>query len=87
MEKLKSRKLIAFVLAFAIFMANGLMGSPLPDETIDQLLTALIGYLAAQGLVDATGAIGGKDASAVALSLVESLKSGKKTEEADQVVD
>lgn len=81
MEKLASRKLIAFVVAFVLFLVNGLLGSPLPEETADQLLTALIGYLAAQGLVDATGAIGGKDASAIALSLVESMKNKPSEDE------
>ena len=86
MEKLASRKLIAFVVAFVVFLVNGLMGSPLPEETVDQLLTALIGYLAAQGLVDATGAVGGKDASGVALSLIESLKK-KEPEDEGSAVD
>ena len=63
---------------------NGLLGSPLPEETVDQLLTALIGYLAAQGLVDATGAIGGKDVSAIALSVIDSITAKPEEKEAEK---
>ena len=82
MEKLASRKLAAFVVAFVVFMVNGLLGAPLPEETVDQLLTALLGYLASQGLVDVAGAVSGKDGANIALGIVESLKGGTDDESA-----
>ena len=88
MQKLASRKLIAFVVAFVIFMANGLIGSPLPEETIDQLLTALLGYLASQGLVDVAGAVSGKEGASVALGVIEALKGGTApTDDAESEAD
>ena len=82
MHKLASRKLIAFAVAFAVFLVNGLLGSPLPEETVEQLLTALLGYLASQGLVDVAGAVSGKDGAAIALGLIESLKGSTDDEAA-----
>lgn len=80
MSKFASRKLLAFGIAFAVFLINGLLGTPLPEETAEQLLMALIGYLAAQGVVDATGAISGKEAWTYAAGIIESLQAPSEEE-------
>jgi len=50
--KIKSRKLIIFVVALAIFLGNGLLDNPIPESTLEQLLALVISWLVAQGIAD-----------------------------------
>ena len=50
--KIKSRKLIIFVVALAIFLGNALLDNPIPDATLEQLLALVISWLVAQGIAD-----------------------------------
>lgn len=50
---IKSRKLAVFSISLAVFMGNYLMGSPLPEEQVHQVLILVVGWLVAQGVADA----------------------------------
>lgn len=53
MIKIKSRKLAVFTIALVTFMGNYLMGSPIPEEQIHQVMVLVVGWLVAQGVADA----------------------------------
>lgn len=50
---IKSRKLTVFGVSLVAFMANYLMGSPLPEDQVYQVLALIVGWLVAQGVADA----------------------------------
>ena len=50
--KIKSRKLVVFFVALAVFLGNGLLGNPVPDQTLEQILALVISWLVAQGIAD-----------------------------------
>ena len=50
---IKSRKLTVFAISLIFFMGNYLLGSPLPEEQIQQVLVLIVGWLVAQGVADA----------------------------------
>ena len=50
--EIKSRKLIVFFVALAIFLGNVILGSPIPEETLEQLLALVVSWLVAQGIAD-----------------------------------
>tara|TARA_Y100000004_G_C8665905_1_gene307198 strand:+ start:121 stop:411 length:291 start_codon:yes stop_codon:yes gene_type:complete len=50
--KIKSRKLIIFVVALVIFLGNAFLENPIPESTLEQLLALVISWLVAQGIAD-----------------------------------
>lgn len=50
---IKSRKLAVFSISLIFFMGNYLLGSPLPEDQIQQVLVLIVGWLVAQGVADA----------------------------------
>lgn len=50
---IKSRKMLVFTVSTAAFMGNYLLGSPLPEEQVYQVLILIVGWLIAQGVADA----------------------------------
>lgn len=53
MINIKSRKLAVFSISLVVFMGNYLLGSPIPEEQIHQVLVLIVGWLIAQGVADA----------------------------------
>lgn len=53
MITIKSRKLAVFTISLVVFMGNYLMGSPLPEGQVHQVLILVVGWLIAQGVADA----------------------------------
>lgn len=53
MIKIKSRKLAVFSVSLVVFMGNYLLGSPLPEDQVHQVLILVVGWLVAQGVADA----------------------------------
>jgi hypothetical protein len=49
---LKSRKLIIFLVTLIIFVGNAALGSPIPEESLEQVLALVISWLVAQGIAD-----------------------------------
>ena len=56
MEKLKSRKLWAMIASAATYALNDALSLGMSDETLNRLSVAVVGYLIAQGVVDAVAA-------------------------------
>jgi uncharacterized membrane protein len=57
LEKLKSRKFWIAVLSGLLVVLNDQMGWGIEPEAIKQFITIMVGYLIAEGAVDAAGAI------------------------------
>lgn len=53
MISIKSRKLAVFSASLVLFMGNYLLGSPIPEDQIHQVLVLIVGWLIAQGVADA----------------------------------
>ena len=53
MIKIKSRKLAVFSIALVVFMGNYLLGSPIPEDQIQQVMVLVVGWLVSQGIADA----------------------------------
>ena len=49
---LKSRKLIVFLVTLIIFAANAALGSPIPEESLEQVLALVVSWMVAQGIAD-----------------------------------
>ena len=64
---LKSRKLIVFVVSLAAFVTNSLLGSPIAEESLQEILALIIGWLVAQGIAD-HGSQGAANAARLASS-------------------
>tara|TARA_Y100000992_G_C20954462_1_gene345154 strand:- start:35 stop:307 length:273 start_codon:yes stop_codon:yes gene_type:complete len=50
---IKSRKMLVFSVSLVLFMGNYLLGSPLPEDQVYQVLVLVVGWLVAQGVADA----------------------------------
>ena len=51
-DKLKSRKLLAFVFTVLLHILNGYLGNPIDDETMQEVTKLALGYIVGQGLAD-----------------------------------
>jgi len=50
---IKSRKMVVFTVSLVMFLGNYLLGSPLPEDQVQQFLVLIVGWLVAQGVADA----------------------------------
>lgn len=92
---IKSRKLLVFSVSLVFFMGNYLLGSPLPEDQVHQVLVLIVGWLVAQGVADAgsqgqiNAALRASNQGKEVIETVRALqgdKSANETEESDSSV-
>lgn len=45
--------MVVFTVSLVMFLGNYLLGSPLPEDQVQQFLVLIVGWLVAQGVADA----------------------------------
>jgi len=76
--KWSSRKLLATLLVILVIAGSDLAGLGLDENTVDAILKAVLGFVGAQGLVDAAGAF------AAARKVADAVEGVKEEIDADE---
>jgi hypothetical protein len=81
LEKLKSRKLAAFLITVLIHLVNGYLGNPIDEETMGEVTTLALAYIVGQGLADLgkEGQIISRFGTQVGQAAIEAVKAKKES--------